>query len=55
MGDSRPETMVALRHKRGTVTDRYVGIDMDQRRQHIEELAGLLTRDAQALDRVVGT
>ena len=51
MGVSRPETMAALRHKRGTVTDRYVGIDMQQRRQHIEALADLLTSDAQALDR----
>ena len=56
MGVSRSETMAALRHKRGTVTDRYVGIDMEQRRQHIEALADLLTSDAQAyLQRELGT
>ena len=54
MGVTRPETMAALRHKRGSVTDRYVGIDMEQRRHHIEELARLLPSDAQALDREVG-
>jgi hypothetical protein len=54
MGVTRPETMAALRHKRGSVTDRYVGIDMEQRRQHIEELASLLASDAQALEREGG-
>ena len=69
-GVSRSETMEALRHKRGSVTDRYVTLDMEQRRQHIEQLAGLLTGDehlqgsrpealrdgiAQPFDREVGT
>ncbi len=44
-GVSRQETMAALRHKRATVTDRYVAIDMEQRRGHIEEVAALLTDD----------
>jgi|AP95_1055475.scaffolds.fasta_scaffold140900_2 hypothetical protein len=45
----------ALRHKRGTVTYRYVGIDMEQRRRHIEALANLLSSDAQTFSREVGT
>ena len=39
---SRAETQVALRHKRPSVTDIYVSVYMDQRRQHIEKLADLL-------------
>jgi integrase len=43
LGVSRAETKVALRHKRNTVTDDYVSVYMEQRREHIEEVAALLT------------
>ena len=41
---SREETQAALRHKRPSVTDRYVAVYMEQRRRHIEQLADLLTQ-----------
>ena len=44
LGVSRAETQEALRHKRPTVTDGYVSVYMEQRRQHIEQLAELLTQ-----------
>ena len=44
LGVSRAETQEALRHKRPTVTDGYVSVYMEQRRQHIEQLADLLTQ-----------
>ena len=42
LGVSRAETQVALRHKRPSVTDIYVSVYMEQRREHMEELADLL-------------
>jgi hypothetical protein len=33
---------MALRHKRPSVTDIYVSVYMEQRREHIEQLADLL-------------
>ena len=42
LGVSRAETQEALRHKRPSVTDTYVSVYMDQRREHIEQLAALL-------------
>ena len=42
-GVAREETQAALRHKRLSVTDRYVAVYMEQRRKHIEQLADLLT------------
>ena len=42
-GVAREETQAALRHKRLSVTDRYVAVYMEQRRHHIEQLAELLT------------
>ena len=47
-GVSREETQTALRHKRLSVTDRYVDVYMEQRREHIEQLACLLTDDVPA-------
>ena len=43
LGVSRAETQEALRHKRTTVTDGYVSVYMDKRREHIEQLADLVT------------
>ena len=43
-GVAREETQAALRHKRPSVTDRYVAVYMEQRRHHIEQLAELLTQ-----------
>ena len=45
LGVSRAETQVALRHKRPTVTDDYVAVYMEQRREHIEQVARLITED----------
>jgi integrase len=42
LGVSRAETQVALRHKRPSVTDTYVSIYMEQRQEHIEQLADLI-------------
>jgi integrase len=42
LGVSRAETQVALRHKRPSVTDIYVSVYMEQRREHIEQLSDLL-------------
>ena len=42
LGVSRAETQEALRHKRPTITDTYVSVYMDKRRQHIEQVADLL-------------
>ena len=47
-GVSRAETQEALRHKRVSVTDGYVSVYMDQRRQHMEEVAMLITDDLPA-------
>ena len=43
IGVSRQEVMAALRHKRQTVTDAYVAYNVEHRREHIEQLADLLT------------
>ena len=43
LGVSRAETQVALRHKRPSVTDDYVSVYMEQRREHMEQVAALLT------------
>ena len=42
LGVSRAETQAALRHKGSTVTDGYVAVYMEQRREHIEQVAALL-------------
>ena len=42
LGVSRAETQVALRHKRPSVTDTYVRVYMEERREHIEQTANLL-------------
>lgn len=42
LGVSRSETQEALRHKRVTVTDAYVAVYMQQRKESIEQLANLL-------------
>ena len=39
LGVSRAETQEALRHKRSTVTDCYVSVYMERRREHIELMA----------------
>jgi integrase len=43
LGVSRAETQVALRHKRPAVTDNYVSVYMEQRREHMEQVARLFT------------
>ena len=43
LGVSRAETQEALRQKRPAVTDTYVSVYMEQRREHIEQVAALLT------------
>ena len=52
-GVSREETQEALRHRRPTITDRYVAIDMEQRRRHVETLADLLVSFPQSSLKVV--
>lgn len=43
IGASREEVQAALRHKRPTVIDVYVAYKVEQRRQHIDKLAALIT------------
>ena len=43
LGVSRAETQEALRQRRPAVTDTYVSVYMEQRREHIEQVAALLT------------
>jgi len=42
LGVSRAEIQVALRQKRPSVTDTYVRVYMEERREHIEHMANLL-------------